>query len=220
MTAPPEPNAATAPRLMPYQSRRTFAIISHPDDGKTTLTEKLLAASGAINQAGAVRGRANQRATRSDWMESEQQRGISISSLVMTFVHDGLTFNLLDTPGHSDFSEDTYRTLTAVDAAVMVIDVAKGIESQTLKLFEVCRLRDIPIITFANKVDREGKDPIAILDEIADTLALDGTPVVWPLGQGVDFKGIVDLAGRRVLSPSGQVLKEFEDPDELLSDAT
>ena len=163
-----------------------------------------------------MRGRANTRATRSDWMEIEQQRGISISSSVMTFEHHGLTFNLLDTPGHSDFSEDTYRTLTAVDAAVMVIDVAKGIEAQTLKLFEVCRLRDIPIITFANKVDREGKDPIAILDEIADTLALDVTPVVWPLGQGVDFKGIVDLVGQRILTPTGVVLKEFEDPDELL----
>ena len=150
MNALTQTSAATATKLMPYQSRRTFAIISHPDAGKTTLTEKLLAASGAINQAGAVRGRANTRATRSDWMEIEQQRGISISSSVMTFEHDGLTFNLLDTPGHSDFSEDTYRTLTAVDAAVMVIDVAKGIETQTLKLFEVCRLRDIPIITFAN----------------------------------------------------------------------
>jgi peptide chain release factor 3 len=209
-----------ASRLLPYQSRRTFAIISHPDAGKTTLTEKLLASSGAIQQAGAVRGRASQRATRSDWMEIEQQRGISISSSVMTFEHDGLTFNLLDTPGHSDFSEDTYRTLTAVDAAVMVIDVAKGIESQTLKLFEVCRLRDIPIVTFANKVDREGKDPIAILDEVADTLALDVCPIVWPLGQGVDFKGLVDLFGGRVLSPSGEVLAEFTDPDTLLGNET
>jgi len=209
-----------AARLLPYQSRRTFAIISHPDAGKTTLTERLLAASGAIQQAGAVRGRASQRATRSDWMEIEQQRGISISSSVMTFEHDGLTFNLLDTPGHSDFSEDTYRTLTAVDAAVMVIDVAKGIEAQTLKLFEVCRLRDIPIVTFANKVDREGKDPIAILDEIADTLALDVTPIVWPLGQGVDFRGTVDLVGGRVLSPTGEVRHHFTDPDTLLSDVT
>ncbi len=211
--------AIPAEKRLPYQSRRTFAIISHPDAGKTTLTEKLLAASGAINQAGAVRGRANARATRSDWMEIEQQRGISISSSVMTFEHLGLTFNLLDTPGHSDFSEDTYRTLTAVDAAVMVIDVAKGIESQTLKLFEVCRLRDIPIITFANKVDREGKDPIAILDEIADTLALDVTPVVWPLGQGVDFKGTVDLIGKQVLKANGEVLATFADPDELLNNA-
>jgi peptide chain release factor 3 len=210
--------AAPAVKLLPYQSRRTFAIISHPDAGKTTLTEKLLACSGAIQQAGAVRGRASQRATRSDWMEIEQQRGISITSSVMTFEHLGLTFNLLDTPGHSDFSEDTYRTLTAVDAAVMVIDVAKGIEAQTLKLFEVCRLRDIPIITFANKVDREGKDPLEILDEIADTLALDVTPVVWPLGQGVDFRGTVDLVGRRVLDAKGELVREFGDLDDLLLD--
>ncbi|MBN9309541.1 peptide chain release factor 3 [Devosia sp.] len=213
---------ATAPaaKLLPYQSRRTFAIISHPDAGKTTLTERLLAASGAIQQAGAVRHRANQRATRSDWMEIERQRGISITSSVMTFEHLGLTFNLLDTPGHSDFSEDTYRTLTAVDAAVMVIDVARGIEAQTLKLFEVCRLRDIPIITFANKVDREGKDPLAILDEIADTLALDVTPVVWPLGGGVDFRGIVDLTAGRVLTPAGEVMRTFADVEELFGDAT
>ncbi len=212
--------ASPATKLLPYQTRRTFAIISHPDAGKTTLTEKLLAASGAIQQAGAVRHRANQRATRSDWMEIERQRGISITSSVMTFEHLGLTFNLLDTPGHSDFSEDTYRTLTAVDAAVMVIDVAKGIESQTLKLFEVCRLRDIPIITFANKVDREGKDPLAILDEIADTLALDVTPVVWPLGGGVDFKGIVDLVAKRVLTPQGEVIRTFDTVEDLFSDAS
>jgi small GTP-binding protein len=207
---------APAEKLLPYQSRRTFAIISHPDAGKTTLTEKLLASASAIQQAGAVRGRRDQRATRSDWMEIEQQRGISISSSVMTFEHRGLTFNLLDTPGHSDFSEDTYRTLTAVDAAVMVIDVAKGIEAQTLKLFEVCRLRDIPIITFANKIDREGKDPLDILDEIADTLALDVTPVVWPLGQGVDFKGTVDLIGKRVLRPDGSEIRSFESIEQLL----
>jgi peptide chain release factor 3 len=211
-------SAAAATKLLPYQSRRTFAIISHPDAGKTTLTEKLLATSGAIQQAGAVRHRANQRATRSDWMEIERQRGISITSSVMTFEHLGLTFNLLDTPGHSDFSEDTYRTLTAVDAAVMVIDVAKGIEAQTLKLFEVCRLRDIPIITFANKVDREGQDPLVILDEIADTLALDVTPVVWPLGGGVDFRGIVDLIGKQVLDPSGALIRSFDDVEELFSD--
>lgn len=212
--------AAPATKLLPYQSRRTFAIISHPDAGKTTLTEKLLASSGAIQQAGQVRHRANQRATRSDWMEIERQRGISITSSVMTFEHLGLTFNLLDTPGHSDFSEDTYRTLTAVDAAVMVIDVAKGIEAQTLKLFEVCRLRDIPIITFANKVDREGKDPLAILDEIADTLALDVSPVVWPLGGGVDFKGIVDLVAKRVLTPQGVEIQTFDKVEELFTDAT
>ncbi len=211
---------ATAPaaKLLPYQSRRTFAIISHPDAGKTTLTEKLLASSGAIQQAGQVRHRANQRATRSDWMEIERQRGISITSSVMTFEHLGLTFNLLDTPGHSDFSEDTYRTLTAVDAAIMVIDVAKGIEAQTLKLFEVCRLRDIPIITFANKVDREGKDPVEILDEIASTLALDVSPVVWPLGGGVDFKGIVDLTAGVVKRPNGEVWKTFTNVEDLVRD--
>lgn len=210
--------AAPATRLLPYQSRRTFAIISHPDAGKTTLTEKLLASSGAIQQAGQVRHRANQRATRSDWMEIERQRGISITSSVMTFEHLGLTFNLLDTPGHSDFSEDTYRTLTAVDAAIMVIDVAKGIEAQTLKLFEVCRLRDIPIITFANKVDREGKDPVEILDEIASTLALDVSPVVWPLGGGVDFKGIVDLTAGVVKRPNGEVWKTFTKLEDLARD--
>jgi len=209
---------AAATKLLPYQTRRTFAIISHPDAGKTTLTEKLLASSGAIQQAGAVRHRANQRATRSDWMEIERQRGISISSSVMTFEHFGLTFNLLDTPGHSDFSEDTYRTLTAVDAAIMVIDVAKGIEAQTLKLFEVCRLRDIPIITFANKVDREGKDPVEILDEIASTLALDVSPVVWPLGGGVDFRGIVDLTAKVVKRPNGEVWKTFAKVEDLSRD--
>lgn len=209
---------AAATKLLPFQTRRTFAIISHPDAGKTTLTEKLLASSGAIQQAGQVRHRANQRATRSDWMEIERQRGISITSSVMTFEHLGLTFNLLDTPGHSDFSEDTYRTLTAVDAAIMVIDVAKGIEAQTLKLFEVCRLRDIPIITFANKVDREGKDPVEILDEIASTLALDVSPVVWPLGGGVDFRGIVDLTGKVVKRPNGEVWKTFEKVEDLSRD--
>ncbi len=179
--------------LKEHERRRTFAIISHPDAGKTTLTEKLLHASGAIRLAGHVRARGERRRTRSDWLEIEQKRGISVTSSVMTFEHEGLTFNLLDTPGHSDFSEDTYRTLTAVDAAIMVIDAAKGIESQTLKLFEVCRLRDIPIITFVNKVDREGREPLEILDEIAETLALDVTPVTWPLGMGVDFRGLAHV---------------------------
>ncbi|MFW6028013.1 MAG: peptide chain release factor 3 [bacterium] len=182
----------------PYQTRRTFAIISHPDAGKTTLTERLLLASGAIRLAGQVKARGERRRTRSDWMEIEQKRGISVTSSVLTFERDGLTFNLLDTPGHSDFSEDTYRTLTAVDSAIMVIDAAKGIESQTLKLFEVCRLRDIPIITFINKVDREGVDPLALLDEIAETLALDVTPVTWPLGMGVDYRGCLDLQSGRI----------------------
>ena len=211
--------ARTTAAQQPYRLRRTFAIISHPDAGKTTLTEKLLAASGAIQQAGAVRARRDRRSTRSDWMEIEQQRGISISSSVMTFEHDGLTFNLLDTPGHSDFSEDTYRTLTAVDSAVMVIDAAKGIEAQTLKLFEVCRLRDIPIVTFINKVDREGRDPLSLLDEIAATLALDVTPVVWPLGQGVDFRGTVDLVTSRVLAPNGDLIRGFTNVDDLMLDA-
>ncbi|MDE1896545.1 MAG: GTP-binding protein, partial [Rhodospirillales bacterium] len=153
--------------------RRTFAIISHPDAGKTTLTEKLLLFGGAIREAGMVKARQDRRQTRSDWMKIERQRGISVTSSVMTFEFGGAVFNLLDTPGHEDFSEDTYRTLTAVDSAVMVIDAAKGIELQTKKLFEVCRLRNIPITTFINKIDREGQNPFALLDEIADTLALD-----------------------------------------------
>src|SRR5690554_7242051 len=164
--------------------RRTFAIISHPDAGKTTLTEKLLLKGGAIHLAGEVKARGDNRRARSDWMKIEQQRGISVSSSVMTFERDGVVFNLLDTPGHEDFSEDTYRTLTAVDAAIMVIDAAKGIETQTRKLFEVCRLRDIPIITFVNKIDREGRDTLEILDEIMETLALDTAPMMWPVGAG------------------------------------
>jgi peptide chain release factor 3 len=173
--------------------RRTFAIISHPDAGKTTLTENLLLAGGAIRAAGAVRARGENRRTRSDWMKIERERGISVSASVMTFDHQGLMFNLLDTPGHEDFSEDTYRTLTAADAAVMVLDAAKGIEPQTLKLFEVCRLRDIPIVTFINKMDREAQDPFALLDEIGSKLALDPAPLFWPAGSGGRFKGMLDL---------------------------
>jgi peptide chain release factor 3 len=179
--------------------RRTFAIISHPDAGKTTLTEKLLLFGGAIQMAGAVRARGEQRRTRSDWMKIERERGISVSASVMTFEHEGLTFNLLDTPGHEDFSEDTYRTLTAVDSAIMVLDAAKGIETQTRKLFEVCRLRDMPIVTFVNKVDREGREPFDILDEIEKTLALDAVPLTWPIGMGRDLKGCYDLLRDRVL---------------------
>jgi peptide chain release factor 3 len=171
-------------------ARRTFAIISHPDAGKTTLTEKLLHAGGAIREAGEVFAKGNRRRARSDWMAIEQQRGISVTSSVMTFDFAGIRFNLLDTPGHEDFSEDTYRTLTAVDCAVMVIDAAKGIEAQTRKLFEVCRLRGIPIITFINKIDREALSPFALLDEIADKLALDTVPMSWPLGMGGTFRGI------------------------------
>src|SRR5487761_557158 len=173
--------------------RRTFAIISHPDAGKTTLTEKLLLFGGAIQLAGEVRARGERRRVRSDWMELERERGISVSSAVMSFEHDGLAFNLLDTPGHQDFSEDTYRTLTAGDSAVMVLDAARGIETQTLKLFEVCRLRDVPIITFINKLDREGRDPFDLLDEIEKQLALDVTPASWPIGMGRDFRGTYDL---------------------------
>jgi len=179
--------------------RRTFAIISHPDAGKTTLTENLLLAGGAIRAAGAVRARGENRRTRSDWMKIERERGISVSASVMTFDHDGLMFNLLDTPGHEDFSEDTYRTLTAADAAVMVLDAAKGIEPQTLKLFEVCRLRDIPIVTFINKMDREAQDPFALLDEIASKLALDPAPLFWPAGSGGRFKGMLDLRTQKFL---------------------
>ena len=193
-----------APARQGFTSRRTFAIISHPDAGKTTLTERLLFQAGAVHLAGSVRARGERRRTRSDWMEIERQRGISISSSVMTFEHEGLTFNLLDTPGHEDFSEDTYRTLTAVDSAVMVIDAAKGIESQTRKLFEVCRLRDIPIITFINKVDREGRDRFELLDDIESTLALDVCPMTWPVGMGSDFHGLFDLRGNRFLTSAAK----------------
>jgi peptide chain release factor 3 len=176
------------------QKRRVFAIISHPDAGKTTLTENMLLASGAIHQAGQVAARGEARRTQSDWMKIEQERGISVSSSVMTFEHEKLIFNLLDTPGHEDFSEDTYRTLTAADCAVMVIDAAKGIEPQTLKLFEVCRLRDIPIITFINKLDREARDTFEIISEIEEKLALDVVPMQWPAASGKRFKGVSDLS--------------------------
>jgi peptide chain release factor 3 len=179
--------------------RRTFAIIAHPDAGKTTLTEKLLLFGGAIQMAGAVKARGEQRRARSDWMKVERERGISVTASVMTFEYAGCTFNLLDTPGHEDFSEDTYRTLTAVDSAVMVIDAAKGIESQTRKLFEACRLRDVPIITFINKLDREGREPIDLLSEIQETLALDVTPASWPIGMGKSFKGCFDLLNDRLV---------------------
>ncbi len=179
--------------------RRTFAIISHPDAGKTTLTEKLLLYGGAIQLAGAVKASGQARRARSDWLAIEKQRGISVTSSVMTFEYRGCAFNLLDTPGHQDFSEDTYRTLTAVDSAVMVIDAAKGIEAQTLKLFEVCRLRDVPIITLANKMDREARDPFGLMDEIADTLQLEVTPVSWPIGMGTRFLGCYDLVSDRLV---------------------
>jgi peptide chain release factor 3 len=189
--------------------RRTFAIISHPDAGKTTLTEKLLLFGGAINLAGQVKAKRDRRSTRSDWMAIERERGISVVTSVMTFDYDGRVFNLLDTPGHEDFSEDTYRTLTAVDSAVMVIDAAKGIEARTRKLFEVCRLRDIPIVTFINKMDRESRDPFELLDEIEKTLALDTTPMTWPIGRGRDFAGTYDLAtgDMRLISDDGKTVE-------------
>ena len=174
------------------QRRRTFAIISHPDAGKTTLTEKLLLYGGAVQLAGSVTARKNQRATTSDWMELEKKRGISISSTVLQFDYDGYRINLLDTPGHKDFSEDTYRVLTAVDSVVMVIDSAKGIEPQTRKLFEVCRQRGVPIFTFMNKCDRPMKEPLALLDELERVLGIGAFPVNWPIGNGAEFQGVYD----------------------------
>ena len=221
--------AVEAPR------RRVFAIISHPDAGKTTLTENMLLSTGAIHLAGQVAARGEARRTKSDWMKIEQERGISVSSSVMTFEHRDLVFNLLDTPGHEDFSEDTYRTLTAADSAVMVLDVAKGIEPQTLKLFEVCRLRDIPIVTFVNKLDREGQETFDILSEIEDKLALDVRPMQWPAASGRRFRGVADLrtneflkfikadeggniatgAERVALSGSNSLASHFDDDDLL-----
>src|SRR6187401_2999603 len=194
----PESGHNRSPLAGEIGRRRTFAIISHPDAGKTTLTEKLLLFGGAIQLGGEVKAKRNRRHTRSDWMEIERQRGISVVTSVMTFEYDNRVFNLLDTPGHEDFSEDTYRTLTAVDSAVMVIDAAKGIEARTRKLFEVCRLRDIPIVTFINKLDRESRDPFDLLDEIEKTLALDTTPVNWPVGRGRDFVGTMEAETGKV----------------------
>ena len=185
--------------------RRTFAIIAHPDAGKTTLTEKLLLFGGAIQLAGEVKAKKDRIQTRSDWMKIERERGISVVTSVMTFEYDGNVFNILDTPGHEDFADDTYRTLTAVDAAIMVIDAAKGIEPRTLKLFEVCRLRDIPIITFVNKMDRESRDPFEILDEVEEKLALDTAPVTWPVGRSKSFCGSYHLADRTYRGSDTQV---------------
>lgn len=178
--------------------RKTFAIISHPDAGKTTLTEKFLLYGGAVQLAGSVTARKNQRASTSDWMELERKRGISISSTILQFEYNGYRINLLDTPGHQDFSEDTYRVLTAVDAVVMVIDAAKGIESQTRKLFEVCRRRQVPIFTFMNKLDRPAKDPLALIDELESVLKIGAFPMNWPLGAGTEFKGVFDRRERQM----------------------
>ena len=209
--------------------RRTFAIISHPDAGKTTLTEKLLLFGGAIQMAGSVKGRKAARHATSDWMEMEKQRGISVTSSVMQFPYGEAMVNLLDTPGHEDFSEDTYRTLTAVDSALMVIDVAKGVEERTIKLMDVCRLRDTPILTFVNKLDREGRDAIEVLDEIESVLKIQCSPVTWPIGMGKRFKGVYDLRhdtthlfsaqhGGKIRT--GEVIQGINHPrmDELLGD--
>lgn len=203
------------------KKRRTFAIISHPDAGKTTLTEKLLLFGGAVQMAGAVKAKGDARRAKSDWMKVEQERGISVASSVMTFDYNDVTFNLLDTPGHADFSEDTYRTLTAVDSAIMVLDAAKGIEKQTLKLFEVCRLRNIPVITFINKMDREALDSFELMDQIEQKLALDVTPASWPIGMGREFKGCYNLMddrlflfdkSRQVLAEKGEACNGLDDP--------
>jgi len=209
--------------------RRTFAIISHPDAGKTTLTEKLLLFGGAIQLAGTVKGRKAARHATSDWMELEKQRGISVTSSVMQFPYKGRIVNLLDTPGHEDFSEDTYRTLTAVDSALMVIDVAKGVEARTIKLMEVCRLRDTPILTFVNKLDREGRDPIEILDEVENVLGIQCAPLTWPIGMGKRLKGVFDLRTETVhlydpehggKKQGGKLIQGLDNPllDELLGD--
>jgi len=207
--------------LAELRRRRTFAIISHPDAGKTTLTEKLLLFGGAIQLAGSVKGRKAARHATSDWMEMEKQRGISVTTSVMQFDHQGCIFNLLDTPGHEDFSEDTYRTLTAVDSALMVIDSAKGVEERTIKLMEVCRLRDTPILTFINKLDREGREPIELLDEVESVLSIQCAPMTWPIGMGKRFKGVYHLYEDSVhlFSPShgdkivqGEVIEGLSNP--------
>jgi len=201
--------------------RRTFAIISHPDAGKTTLTEKLLLFGGAIQMAGSVKGRKAARHATSDWMALEKERGISVTSSVMQFPYEGRIVNLLDTPGHADFGEDTYRVLTAVDSALMVIDVAKGVEERTIKLMEVCRLRDTPIMSFINKLDREGKPPIELLDEVESVLGIQCAPITWPIGMGQRLKGVVHLltgevhlyeAGRNFTRQDSTIFASIDDP--------
>ncbi len=212
--------------LAEINKRRTFAIISHPDAGKTTLTEKLLLFSGMIQQAGSVKSRKTDRHATSDWMEMEKERGISVTSSVMQFEHNDCIVNLLDTPGHADFSEDTYRTLTAVDSALMVIDIAKGVEERTIKLMEVCRLRDTPILTFINKMDREGREPIDVLDEVESILNISCAPITWPIGMGKNFKGIFHLQNDSVhlfephSDKAGEIIQGLDNPrlDELFGD--
>src|SRR5512140_3536470 len=190
-----DPNHALAAEIA---RRRTFAIISHPDAGKTTLTEKLLLYGGAIHLAGSVKSRKANRHATSDWMDMERERGISITTSVMQFTYAGRHVNLLDTPGHNDFSEDTYRTLAAADSAVMLIDAAKGVEPQTIKLFQVCRMRKIPIVTFVNKLDRAGRDPFDLMDEIEKVLGIPCSPFNWPIGSGSDFAGVYDRTTGRL----------------------
>lgn len=197
--------------------RRTFAIISHPDAGKTTLTEKFLLYAGAVGEAGAVKAREGRRSATSDWMEMEKKRGISISSTALTFDYRGMQFNLLDTPGHRDFSEDTYRVLAAVDSVVMVLDVAKGIEPQTLKLFEVCRSRNLPVITFLNKYDRPGRAPLELLDEIEEQIGLRPTPATWPVGIPGDFRGVIDRSTGEFTRFTRTVRGSAIAPEELVS---
>ncbi len=200
-----------------YTNRRTFAIISHPDAGKTTLTEKLLLYGNAIDLAGSVRARKNQRSTTSDWMEMERERGISITSTVLQFPYRERVINLLDTPGHQDFSEDTYRTLAAVDSAVMVLDAAKGVEPQTRKLFDVCRKRNIPVFTFINKMDRPALSPLELLDEIEEVLGMQPVPMNWPVGDGVNFKGVYDRHKKGVFLYERIERNERMAPEELYS---
>ncbi len=200
--------------------RRTFAIISHPDAGKTTLTEKFLLYAGAVAEAGAVKARGGRRRVTSDWMAMEQQRGISITSTVLQFTYGGHVVNLLDTPGHRDFSEDTYRVLAAADAAVMVLDVAKGIEAQTRKLFEVCRARDLPILTFLNKYDRPGRDPLELLDEIEEQIDLRPTPVTWPVGIPGDFRGVIDRRRDQFVEFTRTTRGATAAPEEIVDPAT
>ena len=199
-------------RLEEIESRRIFGIISHPDAGKTTLTEKLLLHGGAIREAGTVKARRNSKFATSDWMEIEKQRGISVTSSVMQFEYAGKVISIMDTPGHNDFGEDTYRILTSVDSAVMVIDGAKGIEAQTKKLFKVCSMRGIPIFTFINKIDRETKDPFDLVQELEDVLGLPSVPVTWPIGNGLNFEGIYDILKNEVhLYKAGKTITLGED---------
>ena len=212
-------------------SRRTFAIISHPDAGKTTLTEKLLLYTGSIQTAGSVKGKSSSKHAKSDWMDIEKERGISVTSSVLQFTYDGACVNILDTPGHQDFSEDTYRTLMAADAAVMVIDGAKGVEAQTKKLFKVCTLRHIPIFTFVNKLDHDARDPFELMEEIENVLGINTYPMNWPIGSGRNFRGVFDRQTRRVIAFEGdghanaskkvaEVEAELGDPamDELIGE--